>query len=353
MLLSIVWHLLLAYLFLAGHIAFVSNSRQTTTETLSPASAIHDVYSNYTMHLLPVLTPLEHDLPVPRQPSSIIGAFQLEINRICLGVVAWTASTLPGPDPYNNLPLRSALRDLHDRIHMLGREFMVLHKMVPAIGGPIALTVLKLTMEHLYNETRLHEEPDVTGRACGAVKGFYALLEESNQEVLFALQRINAELPVIIRETKPLLEAVRYGLKDADDGVPRMWIPDTYDAIDFTLMWILPLVEAVAKIVNRAAGSVSLLDELMAEQKEWYSLLELTNGVESTMELRYTFAWSEWMWMRRWLAEVRGGRRWMLGEETVRGLEEGLSLPAGAAKFLRMRDGWGAKIVRPRRPREG
>ncbi|KAJ4324561.1 hypothetical protein N0V84_003840 [Fusarium piperis] len=225
------------------------------------------LYRDYEEPLLPLITFLTGaDNPLlPIQPCSLITALNLELNQVGYEVAAWQGSSLPGPE-----------NGLQDRISRCQRRFRTIQLRFVTIFRNTNLLVKAKTAFAL---ARAINEVTLDHQVIGLIKAFWVLHEGWNRHTLDELWVIRRQLRAIMNEIPSIFTEVDQGLRPHIDDPIRTWTRDAIDAIEFSREHVLPLIEWVVSLVERAITKLSSLDSRIALQVQFWRNMIVAQGI--------------------------------------------------------------------------
>lgn len=273
----------LAQGYSTSYLALVEVTTVNQTVPISLWSPLNDIYHEYTYKVLPVITPIEQDEHA-WTPGSVISGLIEEVDEMQAGLQAWEDSSLPGPETFpTDEPLSERAGSLCRRLESLQDSFIFVQRQFPFLASEFTLAVLATTLQGIQQggASGEHSTPNQTVDAVEAIRRALELMEEENEAILVALQRID-------RELRPVLDQVDFFSNMVSQGLSphlnqRFWIPNAVDAADYTLGSLLPMAHLVSNLTSIAAASMVSADALLGTAVGHYTMLGQTHAyVEET-----------------------------------------------------------------------
>ncbi|KAM0341187.1 hypothetical protein ACHAPU_010117 [Fusarium lateritium] len=271
---------------------------------------------------------------MPISPFSIIRGLQEEMYEIKTGLHIWHASSLPGPS--RSLMARMArcdvaFRPLHNRFRDL---YAATDTLIQAMSPHI--------LSHAINASVDRQT------AIAPILKFWQMQGDDNRAALQSLIHINEILQVIEQEVTPIFADVDSNLR------PQIgqhdWVDDPLDAIDFSRLYILKLIDSIILYVQRGIEDLTKIDSQINKQIAFWNDIQLNNGTTAKTTYR--------PWSTKWdglLMKKQVVTHWHLPDDTLAELSrvaiQGKML--GVQVDLDAEAGRSYVEVRPTRPSDG
>lgn len=299
------------------------------------------LYRDYEEPLLPLITPvIGADNPLlPMEPYALVEALNHELAEVSYQVAAWQGSSLTGPE-----------NDLLDRINRCLRRL-----------GPLQLsyrwvfhnTDILVKAETAVSLARGISQAPSDRQIRSSIKGFWVIQEGRNRHTLKELWVIRRQLRAINKEVAAIFTEVDQGLRPYTDDPLRTWTRDAIDAIDFSREHVLPLVEWIANLVDRAITKLSSLDSRLALQAQFWRNMVLAQGVTRNITCHHE-AYGQRLHLGLVLSCEEVTTHWLLDNRTVEELGNIGNRGAEMGQVIKINTDPDSvyQKIRPPRPRE-
>lgn len=263
-----------------SYTAHVNVTTSSQTVPLSLHHPLDEIFNTYIYKVVPAITPLTHDGNL-WEPASIVAGLLEELIEIRIGVMGWQNSRfIAGPETgHDGVTLLERTLTCRDELKGVMRAFIRLTSAVWILAAPARLRVMIFRLEELLDEQRENGSEDRVMPAVEAITKLLTIQQEHGAETLELLKQIDRQLAVTLPDLEAVMRALHLGLaRHADD---KFWVPTVLDAIAFTKLTLLPMLEVVRGLLPAAMKSLESIDETLSATLSAFS--QITSGGGSTV----------------------------------------------------------------------
>jgi hypothetical protein len=335
--------LLLSWLFLGNHPVWLISSSVTHSANYTFKEPLEQLQNGYGHDILPLITSLEHEKPIPFEPNQILGALCTELRVVLSGLGKWNESSIPNPDEVVGHHISECIDEL-DAIHQLYRSFWNVAE--PLVKG-VSLERLRTRLQLLWNE-RSFVDHDPDEDLFKAMYDHWSFAHESNSKSHDLLQQIHGKLIKISPIISNILQEFDVKLSPYKESTcisRQEWFQNSLDAANYSQVHLVPAAHTILYLINHALTTLSEGNNIAKTQLDYWDLMKRTKG--TTRELQWTSVapFPEWI--------VRRGEvttQYSLHDsypQQLRGVYENAFL---LRPYLRFYPEWENIVRRPERP---
>ncbi|KAF7554120.1 hypothetical protein G7046_g6901 [Stylonectria norvegica] len=279
------------YLFRScNSVGLQTRTAEKQTRSLTLWTPLNDIYRDYTHTLLPLMAHFQQNSSF-WTPSSIIYGLMQEASTLQGFMMGWESKSIPVPQALpGSPPFLDQLKSTHESLKSIHRDIFFIKQTAPLLGGSTSLSILITMLQDIYDDSNAttNAEEQITLRAVRVMKNSLQHIEQRNELVLLALQRIQHQLEQSIRDYTRLLDEFDPLRQHIDRA---HWIVVFFDAVDFSRDFLLPKAILVCHLVEVAATALLSADLSLGLALEEYNMLEAGKGQVEQITLRYTNKW--------------------------------------------------------------